>query len=252
MRRDCEAILNRLHLHLNRAEGRYYLRYSYIHVAQIESMFQQQQSRGSNNTPDPQHYEKQLEMIHRASAPPASFDDNQTAMMMSSPTAPPPVSAPPPLPVPSGFNKLCRDQAKLLLVLTTAFLFVNSCGPAIATSGLAIFVLKRGTIWSHKNWKWGLLSCISFLVSTTGYFWVRGSNEINPNRAYGLKMWFWVSASFLTGAWSIILGMFLASSYMSNTAALDPGFYYAAAQQASAAMLQQKNQHNSNCHRKQH
>jgi hypothetical protein len=84
-----------------------------------------------------------------------------------------------------GYNKLCRDQAKLMLVLTTAFLFVNACGPALASSALAIFILKRGTFWSHKNFKWFALSCISFLVSATGYFWVRGSNEINPNRAYG-------------------------------------------------------------------
>jgi hypothetical protein len=86
-----------------------------------------------------------------------------------------------------GFNKLCRDQAKLMLVLTTAFLFVNANGPAMASSALAIFILKRGTLWSHKNWKWGMLSCLSFLVSSTGYFWVRGSNEINPNRAYGTE-----------------------------------------------------------------
>jgi hypothetical protein len=86
-----------------------------------------------------------------------------------------------------GFNKLCRDQAKLMLVLTTAFLFVNANGPAMASSALAIFILKRGTLFSHKNWKWGMLSCISFLVSSTGYFWVRGSNEINPNRAYGTE-----------------------------------------------------------------
>jgi hypothetical protein len=52
----------------------------------------------------------------------------------------------------------------------------------------------------------------------------------------GLKMWFWVSASVISGIWSIILGLFLASSYMSNTAALDPGFYYVAAQQAAQAL----------------
>jgi purine-cytosine permease-like protein len=50
-------------------------------------------------------------------------------------------------------------------------------------------------------------------------------------------MWFWVSASFLSGVWSIILGMFLASSYTSNTETLDPGYYYAAAAQRAAQVL---------------
>jgi hypothetical protein len=49
-------------------------------------------------------------------------------------------------------------------------------------------------------------------------------------------MWFWVSASVISGIWSIILGLFLASSYMSNPATLDPGFYYVAAQQAAQAL----------------
>jgi hypothetical protein len=60
-----------------------------------------------------------------------------------------------------------------------------------------------------------------------------GSHVMQPA---GLKMWFWVSASFLSGVWSIILGMFLASSYTSNTAALDPGFYYVAAQRAAQVL----------------
>jgi hypothetical protein len=123
---------------------------------------------------------QQQQMVYHNNSQPAqqqvvpvvNYDDDDSSSADTAPGKP-------------GYNKLCRDQAKLMLVLTTAFLFVNACGPALASSALAIFILKRGTIWSHKNFKWGALSCVSFLVSATGYFWVRGSNEINPNRAYG-------------------------------------------------------------------
>ena len=111
-----------------------------------------------------------------------------------------------------GKNKKLRDRAKYILAATCVLLFLNQNGWALVCSVLALFTLKRGTLWSHKNWKWLLLAAISVGVSAAGFLWNRSEQKIDQRRAYHMKMGLWIVANWLSGFWAIVLGLFLVSA----------------------------------------
>jgi len=116
---------------------------------------------------------------------------------------------------PAGFNKRRRDMAKCLLCLTTALLLTSSNALATCTSAGAILVLKEGTLLSHKNWKWGILSTVSFTVSLSAAILLQGHAIIDEDKAYGLKITLWLVVKFLQLFWSTALGLFLLSAMTS-------------------------------------
>ena len=116
---------------------------------------------------------------------------------------------------PPGFNKRHRDISKLLLGVAAAALITNANAFATATSAGAILVLKQGTLLSHKNCKWGILSVLSFAVSLSAAILMQGHAMVDDEKAYGLKLTMWLMAKFMQVFWSVTLGIFLLSAFSS-------------------------------------
>mmetsp|Transcript_9578 Transcript_9578/g.16710 ORF Transcript_9578/g.16710 Transcript_9578/m.16710 type:complete len:147 (+) Transcript_9578:116-556(+) len=110
---------------------------------------------------------------------------------------------------PPGFNKSQRDIARSILWLVFVAIFVGENVLAAFFSATAIVVLKEGTLFSHKNLKWMLLSVISFCASLFAWQMAKGSEAIDENRAYALKMLLWLMAKSIQMGWSVTLGFFL-------------------------------------------
>merc|ERR1712226_536958 len=114
-----------------------------------------------------------------------------------------------PAPTPRGFNKNRRDITRLLLSVVAMLLVAGQSLYAIIGSVAAMGVLKEGTFWSHKNWKWMFLSAVSF--STSVFVWCLGNaaSQVDEEKAYGLKIFLWVVGEMTRVGWGLILGMFL-------------------------------------------
>ena len=122
-------------------------------------------------------------------------------------------------PPPKGFNKSCRDWAKLLLALTCVSLLAGGDNKfATCCSAAAILLLKQGTIFSTKNWKWGILSVTSFGVSLTAACLYQGTTYVDEDKAYTLKILLWLAMKFLQTAWAVVLALFLYSAFTNETA----------------------------------
>jgi hypothetical protein len=120
---------------------------------------------------------------------------------------------------PKGFNKNCRDWAKLLLALTCVSLLAGGDNKfATCCSAAAILILKQGTIFSIKNWKWGILSVTSFGVSLTAACLYQGTTYVDEDKAYTLKILLWLAMKFLQTAWAVVLALFLYSAFTNETA----------------------------------
>lgn len=193
---------------------------------------QQSSKRGFQESQQQAQAREHLQQVTAmASAPDESWDLNPKAPPPSAPPPPPPPSSSTPIatavPVPItnvnsggksnsyaivGRNKKLRDRVKLILTSTCICLFLNQNGWALLTSVVALITLKKGTLFSHKNWKWGTLCVISVVVSAAGYMWNRSEHHIDENRAYHMKLITWILANWLSGFWGIILGLFLVSA----------------------------------------
>ena len=116
-----------------------------------------------------------------------------------------------------GSNKNRRDVARGILCFVALTLLGGKHLAAVASSGLAVLVLKEGTLFSTKNVKWLTLSAVSFAVSLFAYSMGHGSDTIDEDRAYALKILLRIAARSTQTCWGIILGFFLVSA-----AAADP------------------------------
>ena len=114
---------------------------------------------------------------------------------------------------PPGYNKSRRDIARLILTLVAIALLCGEQLLATFFSGAAILVLKEGTLFSIKNIKWTLLSAVSFAASLISLNMERGSNAVDEDRAYTLKMVMWLAAKTIQTGWGVTLGFFLFSAY---------------------------------------
>ena len=65
--------------------------------------------------------------------------------------------------LPLGFNKNLRDTTRIILTVVAAFLFWSYSKIAFILSFISVINMHRGTAFSHKNWKWGVLSWYSML-----------------------------------------------------------------------------------------
>lgn len=127
---------------------------------------------------------------------------------------------------PPGFNKRCRDQAKLCLLVTSSFLLANANGMALWSAGASLFCLQRAKFWSTKNMKWSTLALISKGVAGFGYYSANfggGTTTAQSMLLYssrsssngGAALGWWMAATHMvSGAWGVVLGCFLASTYI--------------------------------------
>ena len=113
---------------------------------------------------------------------------------------------------PTGFNKRKRDTARLILCFVTGFLLIGQYIIACCFSAAAVLCLKEGELLSTKNMKWMILSAISFVVSLVLLNMEKGSDIIDDEKAYTLKILLWIAAKSIQCSWGAILGLFLISA----------------------------------------
>lgn len=120
-------------------------------------------------------------------------------------------------PTPPGFNKRNRDISKTFLA-GTALCLISGRGIvlAILLSAASTLVIKQGTLASHKNWKWLLLSIISFVVSLVSAVFLGGEEFLDNERDRRLKFRLWFRGRLMETVWGGILGLVLASSFSSS------------------------------------
>lgn len=118
---------------------------------------------------------------------------------------------------PTGFNKRKRDTARLILCFVTGFLLIGQYIIACCFSAAAILCLKEGELLSTKNMKWMILSAISFVVSLVLLNMEKGSDIIDGEKAYTLKILLWIAAKSIQCSWGAILGLFLLSAQVAST-----------------------------------
>lgn len=117
---------------------------------------------------------------------------------------------------PPGFNKKLRDLCKIILGITCALLLSGHIFYAILTSALALLCVKEGTLASTRNLKWMILSFISFLSSLFAMFLLQGSDIVDEEKAYSLKICLWLGGKANQYCWGTILGFFLVSAFISS------------------------------------
>jgi hypothetical protein len=112
-----------------------------------------------------------------------------------------------------GFNKQLRDRAKYALALTTLLLFSKSHSLACLSSAYSIYVLKAGTAISSKNFKWMLLSIISFCVGLSCAILDGRAQFVDGQRDYSFqaRLQFWSFA--LRTFWWPTLALFVVCTW---------------------------------------
>ena len=80
---------------------------------------------------------------------------------------------------------------------------------AACFSAAAILLLKDGRASSIKNMKWMVLSIMSFVASLLSWSMRLGSNIVDEEKAYTLKISLWLMGKFTQTIWGITLGFFL-------------------------------------------
>jgi hypothetical protein len=73
-------------------------------------------------------------------------------------------------------------------------------------------LLKEGKLLSVKNLKWMSLSAISFLAGLVSMIQMSGYEEVDGDRAYGLKIGLLLMANGTRIGWGAILILFLLSA----------------------------------------
>lgn len=109
-------------------------------------------------------------------------------------------------------NKTRRDAARFILWLVSAALLADRAVEATCLSASAILLLKEGKVLSMKNLKWMTLSVISFLASLVCMIQTTGYDEVDGDRAYGLKIGLLLMANGTRIGWGAILMLFLVSA----------------------------------------
>ena len=118
-----------------------------------------------------------------------------------------------PASTPPGFNKKLRDIARcILLLLVTASILQEMHLWAACFSATAILLLKDGRASSIKNMKWMVLSIMSFVASLLSWSMRLGSNIVDEEKAYTLKISLLLMGKFIQTIWGITLGFFLLSA----------------------------------------
>ena len=102
---------------------------------------------------------------------------------------------------PPGYNKQKRDTARLILCFVTGFILLGQYTIACCFSAASILCLKEGELLSTKNKKWMMLSIVSFVVSLILFNIEKGSDIIDGDKAYTLKILLWITAK------SIVVGV---------------------------------------------
>jgi hypothetical protein len=108
-------------------------------------------------------------------------------------------------PIVPGFNKYLRDRSKYALAATTLLLASNQVHWACVTSAFSVYNLKAGTLLSSKNFKWMLLSVVSFVVSLLCVVLQAGSRLLDDDRdhSFQTRLSFW-SLAMRTVWWPIL------------------------------------------------
>lgn len=109
-------------------------------------------------------------------------------------------------------NKTRRDAARFILWLVSAALLAGRAVEATCLSASAILLLKEGKLLSVKNLKWMSLSAISFLAGLVSMIQMSGYEEVDGERAYGLKIGLLLMANGTRIGWGAILILFLLSA----------------------------------------
>lgn len=114
-----------------------------------------------------------------------------------------------------GHNKFRRDVVKLLLCVVSGSLFTDYNGIALLTSIGCIGILKQLTFFSTRNIKWGILSVVSFVISTWCFTCARSvsASEGSLYNEYTVTTMFYFSVQTTQTFWSIILAVFLISAF---------------------------------------
>ena len=118
---------------------------------------------------------------------------------------------------PPGYNKQKRDTARLILCFVTGFILLGQYIIACCFSAASILCLKEGELLSTKNLKWMMLSIVSFVISLILFNVEKGSDIIDGEKAYTLKILLWISAKSIQCCWGIILGLFLISAQVASS-----------------------------------
>eukprot|EP00980_Cylindrotheca_fusiformis_P030956 scaffold25678_cov137-Cylindrotheca_fusiformis.AAC.4 len=118
---------------------------------------------------------------------------------------------------PAGHNKRKRYQCRFLLGVTSVLLLSGEVFFAIISAAAAILSIKEGKIASTRNLKWMTLSGISFLASLASLIMMNGSEFVDEDKAYGLKVSLWLGAKSLQTGWGITLALFLISAFTPET-----------------------------------
>merc|ERR1711933_160048 len=116
-----------------------------------------------------------------------------------------------------GENKGRRDFVKLILCAVSFLLLsgnTRASSISCVLSVVCIFHLKEGSLWSVKNWKWMILSMISFFSSLCA--WSFGDEIVDEEKAYSLKLFLWWMSTSMQTIWGLILSMFLYSAFKSG------------------------------------
>jgi len=131
-----------------------------------------------------------------------------------------------PASTPPGFNKKLRDVARCILLLVTASILQGMHLWATCFSAAAILLLKDGRANSIKNMKWMVLSIVSFVASLLSWSMVLGSNIVDEEKAYTLKISLWLMGKFTQTIWGITLGFFLVSAATASYSARIPQTFW--------------------------
>ncbi|VEU41751.1 unnamed protein product [Pseudo-nitzschia multistriata] len=118
---------------------------------------------------------------------------------------------------PPGWNRGRRFMARWVLWFVVFTLLSGRTIWATIFSAMSIIIMKEGTLFSGKNIKWMLLSGISFLASLGSWSMSRGSEVVDEDKAYGLKMSLWLMAKSTQVVWGMILAVFLFSAATSRS-----------------------------------
>ena len=118
---------------------------------------------------------------------------------------------------PPGYNKQKRDTARLILCFVTGFILLGQYIISCCFSAASILCLKEGELMSTKNLKWMMLSIVSFVISLILFNIEKGSDIIDSEKAYTLKILLWIMAKSIQCCWGIILGLFLISAQVASS-----------------------------------
>lgn len=87
---------------------------------------------------------------------------------------------------------------------------------SIVTAAAAILCIKEAKIASTKNMKWMSCSFVTFGAALSSFILAMGSDFVDEDKAYGLKISLWLGAKSVQTGWGVTLALFLVSTFTST------------------------------------